>query len=108
VDGSLDLGAVARGDLHRAVVLDIDLRASLFDDFADDLAARPDHLADLVGRNLHRLDARGEIAELWTRGGDGSAHLIDHIRASDACLSEHAPHFLLIAACDLVPEPKRT
>ena len=44
-----DRFAVGRRDLHRAVVLDVDLGAGLFDDFADHLAAGTDHFADLVG-----------------------------------------------------------
>src|SRR5208283_3577854 len=70
----LDLGAVAGGDLYGAIVLDVDLGASLFDNLADHLAARADDLADLVGRDLHRLDARGELAELGARAGDRLAH----------------------------------
>ena len=56
--------ALRRGDLDRAVVLDVDLGAGLVDDLADHLAARADHFADLVGRDLDRLDARRVLAEL--------------------------------------------
>ena len=38
-------------DVHRAVVLYVDLDAGLIDDAADHLAARPDQLANLVGRD---------------------------------------------------------
>ena len=41
----------ARSHVHRAVVLDVDLDAGLLDDAADHLAARSDHVANLIGRN---------------------------------------------------------
>ena len=50
--------AVRRRDVHRAVVLDLDRDAGLRGDAADGLAARADDLADLVGLDLHRVDAR--------------------------------------------------
>jgi hypothetical protein len=48
-------------DLHDAaavLVLDVDLRAGLLGDLADDLALRPDHLADLVAGDVLGEDAR--------------------------------------------------
>ena len=60
----LDRLAVGGCDLDRAVVFDVDLGAGLFDDLADHLAARADHFADLVGRDLDLLDARRMFAEL--------------------------------------------
>ena len=67
LDGGFDLLAVRGRDLDRAVVLDVDLGAGLFDDLADHLAAGADHFADLVGRDLDGLDARSELAHLRTR-----------------------------------------
>ena len=64
---ALDRLAVGRGDLHGAVVLDVDLGAGLLDDLADHLAAGADHFADLVGRDLEGLDARRVLAELGAR-----------------------------------------
>ena len=49
VIGFLDRLAVRAGDLDDAIVIDIDLGARHFNDFTDDLAARADHFADLVG-----------------------------------------------------------
>ena len=46
-----------------AVVFDVDLGAGLLDDLADDLAARADHVADLVGGNGQLFDARCEFAQ---------------------------------------------
>src|SRR6195952_4532844 len=64
LERGLDRLAVGGRDLHRAVVLDVDLGAGLFDDLPDHLSARAPHFADLVGRNLDLLDARGMLAEL--------------------------------------------
>ena len=64
VDRGRDRLAVGGGDLDRAVVVDVDLGAGLLDDLADDLAARADHFADLVDRDLDGLDARRVLAEL--------------------------------------------
>src|SRR5438105_6824004 len=44
----LDRFGIRTCDLHRAVVLNVDLRAGLFDDFTDHLAARSNHFADFV------------------------------------------------------------
>ena len=49
---------VGRRDVHAAVVLDVDLDAGLLDDAADRLAARADDVADLLGRDADRDDAR--------------------------------------------------
>src|SRR5690606_10876831 len=77
-----DLLGVGRSDLDRAVILDVDLRTGLFDDLADHLAAGADHVADLVGRNVHHLDARRELAELRTGAGQGLAHLAENVLAA--------------------------
>ena len=52
IDRGADRIGVGGGHLHRAVVLDIDFGAGFFDDLANDLAAGPDHFADLVGREF--------------------------------------------------------
>lgn len=61
--GRFDFLAGRGGDLDGAVVFDVDLRAGLFDDFANDLAAGTDDFTDLVDRNVHHFDARCEFAE---------------------------------------------
>src|SRR5271155_5394385 len=101
VDGRLDLRAVARRDLHRAVVLDVDLGPGLFHDLPDDLAARADHLANLVGRDLHRLDARRKLAELGSGPGDRLAHLAQDMHAAVTRLGQRLAHDLLGDAGDL-------
>src|SRR5579884_1225302 len=50
VDRGLRGAGVDGGDFDRAVILDVDLGAGRLGDFADDLAARADPLADLVPR----------------------------------------------------------
>src|SRR5271166_7142176 len=69
VDRSSDRIGVGRGDLYRAVVLDIDLRAGLLDDLSDDFAAGADHFADLVGWDLQSFNSRRELAELRPGAG---------------------------------------
>ena len=77
---------VVRVDVHGAVVLDVDLAAGLGDDALDVLAAGADEQADLVGVDLDRLDARGVLAELGARRGDGGVHHVEDLDASVAGL----------------------
>src|SRR5262249_21989443 len=58
VDGGVRRSGVDRRHLDRAVILDVDLGAGDFADLADHLAARSDHFADLVLRNVDHGDAR--------------------------------------------------
>src|SRR4029077_13852580 len=62
-----DRFSIGRSHFHGSVILDVDLGAGLLDDFADHLAARPDHFADLVGWNVDHLDARRVLAQLGAR-----------------------------------------
>ena len=96
----IELG-VGGGDLHRAVVLDVDLGAGLLDDLADHLAAGADHFADLVGRDLEHLDARGMLAEFGARGGERLRHLAEDMQAAVLRLAERHLHDLLGDAGDL-------
>ena len=43
---------IGRGHIHLAGVVHVDLDLRCFDDAADNLAARSDQVADLVGRDL--------------------------------------------------------
>src|SRR5687768_3131713 len=70
LDRRFDGFAVRRRDLDGAVVVDVDLGTGLLHDLADDLAARADDLADLVGRDGDRLDARRELADVVAAGGN--------------------------------------
>ena len=60
-------GAVDRGDLDRAVVLDVDRGAGLFGDRADDRAALADDVADLLRVDLDRDDRRRPLGHLLAR-----------------------------------------
>src|SRR6202011_5868320 len=59
VDGGVGRRTVRGGDRDGTVVLHIDLRTGLFDDGADDLAAGPYDIANLVGIDLYLDNARG-------------------------------------------------
>src|SRR5271165_3195748 len=58
LDGLVGGFAVGGENVHRAIVLDVDLDAGFIHDAADHLAARPDQIANLIGRDGQRVDAR--------------------------------------------------
>ena len=87
-------GRVARCDLDRAVVVDVDLDAGCFHDATDHLAARSDQVADLVGRNLHRVEARCELADLLCGPARSLVHLVEDVQASALRLRECFAHDL--------------
>ncbi|KTT91493.1 hypothetical protein NS44R_14805, partial [Mammaliicoccus sciuri] len=89
------------GDLHGAVVLDVDLGAGLLDDLADHLSAGADHFADLVGGDLEGLDARSIFAELGARRGQGLGHFTQDVDAPFLGLGKRNLHDLLGDALDL-------
>src|SRR3977135_1553286 len=95
LDRSLDRFAVGGGDLHGAVVVDVDLGAGLLNDFADHLAAGADHFADLVGRNLERLDPRRVFAEFGARSGERLRHFAEDVDPTFLGLAERDLHDLL-------------
>mmetsp|Transcript_3579 Transcript_3579/g.6494 ORF Transcript_3579/g.6494 Transcript_3579/m.6494 type:complete len:499 (+) Transcript_3579:537-2033(+) len=100
VVGLLDGFTVRRGDLDDALVVDVDLGARDFHDLADDLAARADHFTDLVGRDLHGLDARRVLRE-FTRFGHGFCHLAEDVETTGFRLLQRLFHDLLRDAGDL-------
>src|SRR5258705_7327023 len=55
-----------RGDLDRAIVLDVDLGSGLFLDLADHRATLADDVADPLGVDLDGRDARREVAHRAT------------------------------------------
>ena len=101
VDRRLDRLRVGGGDLHRAVVLDVDLGAGLLDDLADHLAAGADHFADLVGRDVEHLDARRVLAELGARLRQRLRHLAEDVHAAVLRLGQRDLHDLFGDAGDL-------
>ena len=101
IDCGADRIAVGGGDLHGAVVLNIDLGAGFFDDLANDLAAGADHFADLVGRNLQGLDARREFTKFRPRPGERLAHFAQNMQPARLRLIQGDPHDLFVDAGDL-------
>src|SRR6185312_11097141 len=97
----VDALAVCRCDLHRAVILDIDLGTRFRDDLADDRAARTDDFADLVDRDLDRLDARRKFAELFTCTGERLRHFAEDVNPARMRLIERDTHDLFGDAGDL-------
>src|SRR5215813_7459676 len=53
LDRLLGRRTVSRRDVHAAIIGDVDLYTRLFDDRADHFSAGSDHIADLVGWDLH-------------------------------------------------------
>src|SRR5258708_3453988 len=88
---ALRLGA---GDADRPIVLDLDVRARLGLDRADHLATGTDDVADLVGIDLHRVDARREPVQLGPRLVDDLTHLAEDEQACLAGLGERLTHDL--------------
>src|SRR5260370_27285151 len=69
---------VDRGYEYPSIVFDVDLRAGLLSDLADHLASRADDVADLVGVDLNRGDARCLCAHLAALPGLNSQHPVEH------------------------------
>src|SRR6516225_5579955 len=101
VDRRLHRVAVGGRHLHRAVVANVDLGTGLLHDLADHLAARADHLANLVDRDVEHLDARGVLAELVAVLGQRRRHLAQDVHAPVLRLAERDAHDLLGDAGDL-------
>src|SRR5581483_8198925 len=101
VDRLLHRGAVARGDLNGAVVLDVDRAAGLLDERADDLAAGADDVADLVRADLDRGDAGRVGRHLLTWARERLRHLAQDVEAAGARLLERRVHDLARDAADL-------
>src|SRR5262249_15795645 len=101
IDRRLDRLAIRRSDLHRTVVLDIDLRAGLFDDLADNFAASADDFADLIGRDLEHFDARGVLARFRTYSSKCLTDFTQDVHAAVLRLRERDLHDFLGDPCDL-------
>ena len=93
VIGLLDRFLIGRGDLDDAVIIDIDLGTRNLDDLADHLAARTDHLADLVRRDLHGFDTRRVLREI-ARAADRLVHFAEDVLARILRLRKRRLHDL--------------
>src|SRR5262245_57171439 len=80
--------AIRRSDLHGAVVLDVDCRAGLFRDRADDRAALADDFADLLRVDLDRDDRGRPLRHLGARLGQHLVHLAEDVQAAGLRLLE--------------------
>src|SRR5262249_35386861 len=90
--GLVGAGLVGRRYVYGAIVFHVDLDAGLLDDAADDLAARSNHVADLIGRNVQGVDARGVLADVGIGRGQRLVHLVEDEEASAARLFESLGH----------------
>ena len=84
LDGLGETLGVRGGDVHAAGVVDIDLDAGGVDDAADDLAARTDEIANLVGRDLDGVDARSVLGLLLAGRADDGVHGVEQEQAAAA------------------------
>ncbi len=75
--------------------------AGLLDDAADGLAARADDVADLVGLDLQRGDARRVLRQLVARRRQRLGHLAEDVQAAFARLVERRLEDLARQALDL-------
>ncbi len=94
-------GAVHRGDLDGAVVLDVDGGAGLLGDLADHRAALADDVADLLRVDLQRDDRRRPLGHLGARLADDLVHLAEDVQAAVARLVQRDLHDLRRDALDL-------
>src|SRR5690606_9707732 len=94
------LGAHRR-DLDRAVVLDLDHGAGLFLQRADHRTALADHVADLLGVDLHVDHARRVFRHLAAAAAERLLHDAEDVQAAFLGLLERGVHDLFGDALDL-------
>ena len=85
---------IARCNFDQPGILHIDLDSGLFDDRANHLAARPDQVANLIDRDLHRVEARSEVGNLLASAGDHFFHLAENVQPSALRLRQRFAHNL--------------
>src|SRR4029453_18526311 len=83
-------------DLDGPVVLDVDLGLGLLLDLADHGAALADDVADLLGVDLDRRDARREVAHLAARLRQDLEHLLEDRQPGVEGLLEAVPDARLV------------
>ncbi len=84
-----------RVDVDRAVILDVDLAARLFDKLLDVLATRADEGADLVGVNLDGFNTRSVLAQFLARLSQSLGHLAKDVHARHASALDSLGHDLV-------------
>src|SRR5260370_14222678 len=85
-------GSTRGEDVHGAVFEDVDLDAGGFDNGSDLFAARPDEVADLVGRNVQFVKARSIGRNLRARRAESFFHDVENLKARFFCLCEGFAH----------------
>ena len=89
------------------VVLHRDVGAGLLLDRVDDLALGPDHLADLVDRDLEADDLRCGLAHVVARRGDRAVHDLEDLQAGFLGLQQRLREHVGRDAVDLRVELQR-
>ena len=99
--GRIGCCLVCRCNRDRPVVLNVNLSAGLFDQSANDLAARPNNVAYLVRVDLNLDDARRVVGERLARACNGLFHCVQDIHAPLLSLRKCLGHNLRVDAADL-------
>src|SRR5439155_23950819 len=86
---------IHRGHLDRAIIVDVDLSPGGFGNLTNDLAARTDHLADLLLRDAERRDSRSILADRVPRAGQRFGHFTKDKQAAFTRLAQRDAHDLL-------------
>ena len=86
---------VERRNLDRAIIGDVQLGTSRINNITDDLAARTDHVTDLVDRNLHDFHLRRIVGKLFTRPVQCFGHLVKNMQTSAFGLLKRGLHNVL-------------
>src|SRR5438067_5310616 len=87
--------AAGRVNVHRAIVLDVNLGAGLGHNSLDRFAARSDEGADFLGINFDRLDPGRVFRKFRARFVDRAAHDAENFRARFFCATDRFRHDLV-------------
>ena len=92
INGALRGFNTGGGHLDGAVIFNIHLGAGLFRDFTNDLAARADHIADLVLRHIDHGDARRGGRHISARTGQPLGHFAKDVQPAFTRLFHRNAH----------------
>src|SRR5580704_10393699 len=91
---------IVRSHVDLTGIFDVDLHPGLLDDRANHFATGPNHVANLIHRNLQRVNSRSVSRDLLAMLGNPLAHLFEDVQASPLRLSQSLPHNLSGNAAD--------
>src|SRR6185369_4821161 len=94
-------GTLHGGDLHGAIILDVDGGARLFGDLTDHCTTLADDIADLLRVDLDGDDRRRPLAHLRARRRDHLVHLAEDVQAAFMGLVQRHLHDFRRDAVDL-------